>query len=168
VGPVGGFEIVDLTEGVSAVMHDGWKWKAPSACLELKPFTKAPAAAETESLRLIQIKGLARQFEVSELVGEKQFELRLLPTPVHRYRDEARGLVDGAFLLFSHGTNPEALLAIECRRDAAETHWSYGFVPLAAAEVTARLNDEVVWKKESTAGPRRQEPYSTWLETHER
>jgi hypothetical protein len=76
--------------------------------------------------------------------------------------------MDGAFVLFCHGTNPEALLAIECRQDAGGTVWFYGFVPLAAAEVTARLNDEVVWTKTSTAGPRRQEPYSTWLESRER
>ena len=162
---VGGFELVALTDGVSAVMQDGWKWSPPSSALNMKSFPGAPAAAETETTRLVQLKALARRFEVSEKLGDEQSPLRLLPTPVYRYQDPGAGLVDGALFILGHGTNPEAVLVIECRTQNGGASWSYGFVPLAAAAVTARLNDQVVWEKESTPGPKRQDPYSTWLET---
>jgi hypothetical protein len=163
---VGGFELVALRDGVSAVMHDGWKWSPESSALSMKPFSIAPAAAQTEATRLVQLKGLARRFDVSEKLGEEQSPLRLLPTPVYRYQDLEAGLLDGALFVLGHGTNPEAVLVIECGTQNGETAWSYGFVPLAAAAVTARLSDQVVWEKEPTPGPKRQDPYSTWLETN--
>jgi hypothetical protein len=164
-GPARGFELVALTGDVSVVMHDGWKWTPQASALDMQDFPSSPSAATNEPARLIQIKSLARKFDVAELLGGERSQLRLLPTPVYRYHDAAHGLLDGAFFLFAHGTNPEALLAIECRTSDDGTAWSYGFVPLAAAEVTAQLNDQVVWTKPSTPGPRRQDPYSTWLET---
>jgi hypothetical protein len=162
---VGGFELVALTDGVSAVMHDGWKWSPPSSALNMKSFPDVPAAAETEAGRLVQFKALARRFDVSEKLGDEQSPLRLLPTPVYRYQDPGPGMVDGALFILGHGTNPEAVLVIECRTQNGGASWSYGFVPLAAAAVTARLNEQIVWEKESTPGPKRQDAYSTWLET---
>jgi hypothetical protein len=163
-GPARGFELVSLADDVSVVMHDGWEWKPEASALDMQEFPTAPSAAENGPARFIQIKSLARKFDVAELLGDGRSQLRLLPTPVHRYDDATRGLIDGAFFLFAHGTNPEALLVIECRADGDETAWSYGFVPLAAAEVTAQLSGQDVWTKPSTPGPKRQDPYSTWLE----
>lgn len=163
-GPARGFELAALTRGVSVVMHDGWEWNPQTSALELQEFPQAPSAAATDAARLVQIKSLARQFDVSETLGDERYQLRLLPTPVYRYRDETQGLLDGAFFLYAHGTNPEALLVIECRQHNDESAWSYGFVPLAAAAVTAQRKDRTVWSKEPTPGPKRQDPYSTWLE----
>lgn len=165
--PIWGMELVALTEGVSVTMHDGWQWTPPDASLTMSDFSKAPVAAGTEARRLTQMRALARRFDVSEMLGDQRSQLRLLPTPVFRYHDVAVELLDGAFFIFAHGTNPEAMLVIECRQEEGEAAWSYGLVPLAAAAVTARLDGAEVWTKEPTSGPRRQEPYSTWLETDE-
>jgi hypothetical protein len=54
---------------------------------------------------------------------------------------------------------------IECRKESSGPAWSYGFLPLAGAGVTAKLNGKTVWSKEPTRASRAQEMYSTWLET---
>lgn len=165
--PLWGMELVSLTEDIQVVMHDGWQWTPPGAALTMADFSGTASAAESESGRLVQMRGLARRFDVFEMLGDERAQLRLLPTPVYRYDDESAHVIDGAFFVFAHGTNPEAVLVIECRQQEGETAWAHGFVPLAAAAVTARLNGQDVWVKESTTGPRLQEPYSTWLETEE-
>ncbi len=160
--PVWGYELVALAEGVSVVMHDGWRW-TPKSALKMTPFADAPRAADSEARRLAQMRNLARQFAVSEEYFEERIELRLLPQPVYRYQDDEDGLIDGALFNFAHGTNPEVLAVIEGRRE--EPAWSYGFLPLAGAGVTAMLDGKSVWTKESTRDSRAQELYSTWLET---
>ena len=162
--PVWGFELVALSEDVHVVMHDGWKW-SPRAELKFLPFADAPQAANNDARRLSQMKTLAERFSVSEQYMNETFELRLLPRPVYRYQDAENGLVDGGIFNFAHGTNPEALAVIECRNEPTGSAWSYGFLPLAGASVTAKLDGETVWTKQPTRESRAQELYSTWLET---
>ena len=165
--PVWGFELVALSEGVSVEMHDGWKW-TPKSALKMTPLKDAPRAADSDAKRLSQMKSLARQFTLSEQYLDQSVELRLLPSPVYRYEDEAVALIDGALFNFAHGTNPEVLAVIECRREISGTTWSYGFLPLAGAGVTAKLEGKTVWTKEPTRESKAQELYSTWLETNEK
>lgn len=165
--PVWGFELVALEEGVSVVMHDGWRW-TPKSALKMTPFADAPPPADSGVRRLSQMKGLVEQFSLSEQYNNESFELRLLPRPVYRYEDEENDLIDGGLFIFAHGTNPEALGVIECRKEASEKVWSYGFLPLAGAAVTAKLDSKTVWSKEPTRQTRAQELYSTWLETDEK
>jgi hypothetical protein len=165
--PVWGFELVALSEGVSVVMHDGWRW-SPKSALKMTPFKDAPRAADSDAKRLAQMKSLARQFTLSERYFDEDFELRLLPRPVYRYQDEVVGLIDGALFIFAHGSYPEALAVIECRQETSGPTWSYGFLPLAGAGVTAKLDGKTVWTKEPTRASKAQELYSTWLETNEK
>lgn len=165
--PVWGFELVALSEGVSVEMHDGWKW-SPKSALKMTPFKDAPRAADSDAKRMSQMKSLARQFTLSEQYLNENFELRLLPSPVYRYQDEAVALIDGALFNFAHGTNPEVLAVIECRKEASGPAWSYGFLPLAGAGVTAKLDGKTVWEKEPTRESKAQDLYSTWLETIEK
>src|SRR5262245_55717583 len=162
--PVWGFELVALAEGVSVVMHDGWRW-SPKSALKTKPFADAPPPADSDVRRLSQMKSLVERFSLSERYNDESFELRLLPRPVYRYQDEDNGLIDGALFNFAHGTNPEVLALIECRKESSGPVWSYGFLPLAGAGVTAKLKGKPVWSKEPTRESRAQEMYSTWLET---
>jgi hypothetical protein len=162
--PVWGFELVALSEGVSVVMHDGWRW-SPKSAVQMTPFAEAPGPADSAVRRLSQMKGLVEQFSLSEQYMGESFELRLLPRPVYRYQDQEEGLIEGALFNFAHGTNPEVLAVIECRNGSSGPVWSYGFLPLAGAAVTARLNGKTVWSKEATRESRAQEMYSTWLET---
>jgi hypothetical protein len=165
---VWGFELLALSEGVSVEMHDGWKW-SPKSALKMSALKNAPRAAETADKRLLQMKDLVREFSISETYFDQQIALRLLPRPVYRYQDEETGLLDGALFNVAHGTNPEVLVVIECRQQPpAGPTWTYGFLPLAGAGVTARLNGEIVWSKEPTRESKSQELYSTWLEMEKR
>ena len=165
--PVWGFELAALSEGVSVVMHDGWKW-SPKSALKMSPFKDAPRAADSDAKRLSQMKSLVQKFTITEQYLNESFELRLLPSPIYRYQDEKIGLIDGGLFNFAHGTNPEALAVIECRKETSGTTWSYGFLPLAGAGVTAKLDGNTVWTKEPTRESKAQELYSTWLETNEK
>jgi hypothetical protein len=111
------------------------------------------------------MKSLVEQFNLWEEYRGEKFELRLLPHPVYRYQDEEAGLIDGALFNFAHGTNPEVFAVIECRKTASGPTWSYGFLPLAGARVTATLDGKTVWTKELTQESKAQKMYSTWLET---
>jgi hypothetical protein len=162
--PVWGFELVALSEGVSVVMHDGWKW-SPESALKMTPFVDAPRPADGDGRRLSQMKTLVEQFALVEQYQDQSIELRLLPRSVHRYEDKRSRLIDGAMFCFAHGTNPEALAVIECREESSGPVWSYGFLPLAGAGVTAKLDGKTVWSKEPTRESRAQAMYSTWLET---
>lgn len=164
--PVWGYELAALLEGVSVEMHDGWKW-TPKSALKMTPLESGPPPADSEVRRLTQIKSLVEQFSLSEEYGGESFELRLLPRPVYRYQDLDDGLIDGALFIFAHGTNPEAVAVIECREETKGPVWSYGFLPLAGAAVTAKLDGKAVWTKELTRESRAQELYSTWLEEEE-
>jgi hypothetical protein len=162
--PLWGFELVALAEGVSVEMHDGWTW-SPKSAVQMKPLKDAPVAAESKIKRLTQLKGLAERFTLTEQYFDESFVLRLLPRPVYRYQDDEAGLIDGALFNFAHGTNPEIFAVIECRKEASGSVWSYGFLPLAGAGVTAQLDGTTVWTKEPTRESKAQELYSTWLET---
>ena len=162
--PVWGVELVALEEGVSVVMHDGWRW-SPESALKMTSLKDAQPPAESNVRRLSQMKRLVEQFKLWEEYRGDKFELRLLPRPVYRYQDEKAGLIDGALFNFAHGTNPEVLAVIECRKETSGPTWSYGFLPLAGARVTATLDGTTVWTKELTRESRAQEIYSTWLET---
>jgi hypothetical protein len=165
--PVWGFELAALSEGVSVVMHDGWRW-SPKSVLRMTPFENVPRVADSNAKRLSQMKSLAQKFAVSEQYLNSSFELRLLPSPIYRYQDEEIGLIDGALFNFAHGTNPEALAVIECRKESSGPTWSYGFLPLAGAGVIAKLDGSAVWSKEPTRESKAQELYSTWLENSEK
>jgi hypothetical protein len=162
--PVWGFELVALTDGVSVVMHDGWQW-TPASALKSSQFADGPPPADSDVRRLPQMKSLVEQFSLVEEYNNQSIELRLLPRPIYRYKDVENGLIDGALFNFAHGTNPEVLALIECRKGSSGPVWSYGFLPLAGAGVTAKLNGKPVWSKEPTRETRAQEMYSTWLET---
>ena len=165
--PVWGFELAALSEGVSVVMHDGWRW-SPKSALKMSPFKNVPRAADSDARRLSQMKSLAQQFTVTEQYMDESFELRLLPSPIYRYQDEKIGLIDGALFNFAHETNPEALAVIECRKKTSGPTWSFGFLPLAGAGVIAKLDGNTVWTKEPTRESKSQELYSTWFETNEK
>lgn len=158
-----GHELVAIANGVSAKMHDGWTW-TPDKGLKMTPFKEAPAPAESDVGRLVQMKTLGRRITMTATYGGENFAMRMLPRPIHRYNERESGLIDGALFNFAPGTGPEALLAIECRKSAAAVKWSYGILPLAGAAVTAKLDDEIVWSKGRTTSSRAQEFYSVWLE----
>jgi len=142
------------------------RWTPRSTQLELKAFPSTSAPAERASIRLRQMKELARRFSAHEYWGPEnsRYELRLLIQPVYRYRDPDSKLLDGAAFVLAHDTNPEILLFIEAYGDpATKRTWQYGFARLGSAELHANLDRKEVYTQRRAPGVvgRPTDPY--WL-----
>ena len=167
------YELVSLSPAnrVEVVLWEGQRWSPSKPGLVWQPFPDAENPAGTQIRRLSQMKALARRFKVAEEMPENQrYELRLMPRPVLSYSDPDAGLTDGAIFLFALGTNPEAVLLIECRRqESGRSTWYYAFTKLTTAAVTARLGGRVVWSVPLHVGrlPLR-EIYSTHVQSLDR
>ena len=118
----------------------GVQWLATNTDLKVAALPDAPKPADTEARRLTQMKALARRFSVVEKHGEQLVTLRLMPHPIDRYSDEHFKVDDGAAFIFATGTNPEFCLLLE----AGEKGWSYGYVRLAAAELSISLDEKEI------------------------
>lgn len=141
------YELISLTEGpVSGTHSDGVRWRPTTPGLVLKPLPDGKPPADDGPARLRQMRDIARQFALVETWRKETYELRLMSNPAHRYADADAGLVDGALFIFAYGTNPEAVLAVECRRSAENAAgWHYGFSRLTAADIVARIGEQIAW-----------------------
>jgi hypothetical protein len=127
--------------------------------LVLRPFDSAPEPGARPAERLRQMKELIARFTATIHVDGKESlrqEMRLLPSPMHRYADGE--LRDGViFALTTNGTNPDMLIVVELRAEkGAEAAWYYGIVKMTYAEVHIRLDNFEVWKSPVS------EPLETW------
>ena len=141
-------------------------WQPQESQIEPTLFPNAPAPAERETVRLRQLKDLARKLSAHEFwdPDNSRFELRLLVQPVHRYADAESKLHDGAVFVLAHGTNPEVLVLIEALGDSLEAaRWHYSLARLGSAEMHVAIDDKEVWKQDRTPGivGRPTDPY--WL-----
>ncbi len=109
------------------------------------------------------MKGVSRRFSALEFHTPRgqdklqTYRLRLLPQPVHRYRDKDSGLLEGAVFLFTYGTNPELMLFIECHHEDGTERWHFGVSRCTAAQLTLSLEGSEVWqcvKLDGSNGPR--------------
>jgi hypothetical protein len=122
-------------------------WK-PEAGLVRKELTGAPAPAPTAAARLLQMKKLAAEFTGHEIDdNKKQWDLRLLPTPLYRYPAARTGVIDGAlFTLVSNaGTDPEVLLLIEAKETDNKTSWEYACARFSDRDLYVKRNDKEIW-----------------------
>ena len=134
---------------------------ATKAGLELHIIPESPEAADTPAIRQRQMKNLIGRFEATifntnpDTKKPEPQEMRLLVTPIHRYTDEANGLLDGMiFGLTTNGTNPDMAVVIESRgKKDSPFEWKYGIVKMTIAEVHVRLDRNEVWMSPRN-GPR--------------
>ena len=160
--------VVSLSPRLVAVtFHDNRTWTARKPGLEPDPVPDAPAPAEAEGARLVQMKALARRFSASEDDGPARgrLQLRLMTRPLLRYRDEPSGLIDGALFAFAYGTNPDILLALEARRGGdARPSWTYALARIGGAQATVSLEGKQVWIRPYVYIPADQDTYvNRWV-----
>jgi hypothetical protein len=133
-----------------AVWPNGPRFMAREAGLKLETFPDGPQPAESRRARLTQMKQLARRFS-SRCIDESKddLEMRLLPTPVHRYADPEAGVQDGAVFAFSaSGTNPTLVLLVESFHPQGEAaKWQYSLSRMTVREMTVKLDDRVVYEQ---------------------
>jgi hypothetical protein len=156
------YSIVSLSPNpIKVEGDDGWQWSARAPGLVMLDIAEAPPPAETESIRLRQMKDLSHRFDAYEYSGPHgRLQLRLLARPIHRYADASRGLVDGAIFSFAYGTNPDMLLVIEARRQGdAPPKWQYGVARLGAGKLFLNIDRKEVWSEAGTGIPASKETY---------
>ena len=105
----------------------------------LKPLPEAPFPAGSRSLRLSQMRKLARRFSAHIAHAEiGEDKTRLLTQPIYRYPPEAA--TDGAIFALSQGTDPECLVLLQSTEDG----WQYRIARMTAISLTVRLDEEVI------------------------
>jgi hypothetical protein len=115
-----------------------WMPRAPG--VELKPVAGAPVPADSAAQRLVQLRGIAREFSGRSRSDQGQtWQLRLLPRPLYRYESTDPDILDGALfaLVSSAGTDPEIILTLEARKNGTDPpRWYFG---------AARFSDMSLW-----------------------
>ena len=123
------------------------EWK-PQAGLERKELSDTAPPAATRGARLVQMRRLAQEFTGHEIDDKgERWELRLLPAPLYRYAAAKSGVIDGALftLVSDAGTDPEALLLIEARKEGDKLHWEYACGRFSDRSLYVRHKDREVW-----------------------
>ncbi len=108
---------------------EAW-WQENESDVVLMEVPGAPAPAAGAPQRQRQLKLLSQKFTGHEIVvaSNSRFELRRIERPVHTYRDEEHGLLDGGLIILANGTNPEILLFLEARadpKDKSKAVWQF-------------------------------------------
>lgn len=123
-------------------------WKPATQNFAFQDLKDGPVPAKTDKLRLPQMRKIAAEFTIVDDFGWDKKEpqnLRLMTQPLHRYTDEARGVVDGALFTYAMGTNPEANLLLEVVRKDDALQWQFGFSPMTIYALTAKRDGKEVW-----------------------
>jgi hypothetical protein len=125
-------------------------WKENASASELKDVPGAPAPTNDAAGRQRQLKLLAQKFTGHEFwdPNNSRFELRRLDRPLHTYRDEGTGILDGALYALANGTNPEIVLFVEARAGSADAKpvWQFAVGRLAHAELHLTYDNKEVFE----------------------
>lgn len=126
-----------------------WSPKGPG----IEPFLipRAPEPAATPALRLVQMRGLAREFTASTTRGTVERQLQFRPQPVYRF-EKPTAERDGAVFVGFEDWDPELLMLVEVRANDNGPRWHAGFARFTNLPVSARHKDVQVWSfQESSA-----------------
>jgi hypothetical protein len=115
-------------------------WLENDSDIDFNDVPSAPPVATESAVRQRQMKLLAQNFTAHEIwmPNNTRYDLRRLDRPLHSYRDEETGIVEGGLFAFANGTNPEILLFIEARQQKAKASkpvWQFGVGRSAYAEL---------------------------------
>jgi len=140
------------------VVRDSFNQWKPQEGLAREVLSDAGPPAETPGARKVQMSRMAKGFTGYTVDPAKQrYELRLLPTPLYRYRGAKTGVVDGALFAIASeaGTDPEVLLVLEAREVAGTLRWEYLLCRFTDCEIHVSLKEKEVW----TSIPSETNPY---------
>jgi hypothetical protein len=123
------------------------QWVPQAAGVDLKPVEGAPAPAGNPSLRLAQMRSLAREFSARSFGDGQGWELRLLSQPLYRYESTDPDVLDGALftMVSSAGTDPEIILVLEARKRESGFQWVFGAARFSDFNLWLNHNNHEVW-----------------------
>jgi hypothetical protein len=127
-------------------------WTPDSPGVEMHDVPDAPTPAASRAARLSQMKVIARRFSAyTDEASRGKRILRLLPTPLDRFREMAAHKVDGALFSFVVGNDPEVILLVEQSEDAGGgSLWQFGLVRSTRSTSVALLDEREIWRYDST------------------
>jgi hypothetical protein len=142
-------------------------WTPAPPGVELRDVPDAPAPAASRAARMTQMKAIARRFSAfTEETTRGKRVLRMLPTPLDRYRETTADNADGALFSLAVGNDPEVILLVEtAEQPAGGAKWQYGLVQSTRSTSVAELDDKEVWRRDS-AGINPADPHNTYLSVH--
>jgi hypothetical protein len=142
-------------------------WTPASPGVEMRDVPDARAPSASRAARLAQMKAIAQRFSAyTEEATRGKRILRLLPTPLDRYRESAADDADGALFSFVVGNDPEVILLVEKGDKAAGgATWQYGLVRSTRSTSVALLDEREVWRYDSE-GQNPADPRSGYLSVH--
>ena len=144
------FQSLSLRQ-ITATGRDGQvRWSPTQPGLVLQPISGAPEPADSPTVRLRQMRTLAREYSAHSIsyYGETaRWELRLLAQPLYRYEPKSANVLDGAVFAFvsSAGTDPEIILPIEARKVGDRWTWHAGGARFSDHSLYLRHQDKDVW-----------------------
>lgn len=122
-------------------------WAPDQAGIEWKSLTDAPEVGNSRVNRLLQMRQLARRFELTLISPQdKKTELRLAPRPLFEYSAPKSGVTDGVILSYVVATDPEAILLLEAFDEQGQTGFRYAFARFHFWKLTATDGDHLVWE----------------------
>lgn len=128
----------------TAERDDQNTWRPAQAGVEYFPVPDAPEPADSTKRRLVQMRLLARGFEVRKTDRDgTPRKLRLMPTPAHRY-EGGDDWLDGALFIFAQTTDPEVLLLLEARKTDLGHRWHYGLARLSSLDFRVSYQEKEV------------------------
>lgn len=138
-------------------------WKPAGPGVTFHPVAGPTKPANTATGRLRQMRELARGVEVVGIWGEKEaseWVLRMLTTPVYRYRSEPDRILDGAVFGFTQGgTNPEALILVELIEKDEGPQWQVAAARLSQYAVVCKIGETVIADLPRNETPKIDEPF---------
>jgi hypothetical protein len=155
-------------QGISHELHSlsqapfvaTWKdrqWTPPKDSIVWTSVADAPAPAAAADRRLRQMREIARQFQAESRDHDgRQWELRLLPRPIHRYELDGadvppaaqREVLDGALFGLVEGTDLEIVLAIEAHKTVEGHEWQYTLARMSDFRLKVTHGGKTVWEVE--------------------
>ena len=132
------------TDNVVVGQDGGTIWTSSKPGIEWQSLVEADGPLKSRSLRLSQMRRIARRLHAE--IETAEGDLRLMPQPIYRYPATA-GVLDGGVFAFVLGTDPELLAVVEARESAnGSAEWFLGFAHLTNVAVDATLDGSVVYQ----------------------
>lgn len=170
-----GTEVIDLefqslSEGpLTADSGDQLLWQPSESGLTWETIQLDQQPKKSPFQRLRQMRTIAREFSARLTPPNKNpIELRLLETPVYRYKLPKQApalsftLIDGAIFCFVQGTDPEVIVMLEAHEEKnGERTWRYALARMSMVPMQVYRNAALVWEL-NWAIQRSQTPYYTY------
>jgi hypothetical protein len=122
-------------------------WRDNDSVSELKDIPGAPAVATDAAGRPRQVKQLGQKFTGHEFwdPNNTRYDLRRLDRPLHTYKDEAAGLLEGGLFTLANGTNPEIVVFVEARVRDGKPTWQFTIGRLSHSELHVEYDGKEVF-----------------------